>query len=489
MKLLLLLLPFSLIASTTINAKTNVIFIVADDLKPELSTFGSPLPTPNLDKLAEQGTSFSKAYCQLAQCTQSRVSVLTGKRPDTTRVWQLHDKMRALNPGILTLPEHYKNNGYTTASIGKIFDPRSVKNRQKSDEPSWTIPWLPSWKLDYNKSTGKPTAFYQNPETKALIKGHPGYSELKKTLVENEAWMPYESEDVPDDAYSDGAIANQAIKYLKEFSSNDEAFFLAVGFKRPHLPFVAPKKYWDLIESPEKHIAEFQSQSKDGPQISYHTFGELRTYSKTPTSGPVPMDLQIKLVHGYLACTAYIDAQVGKIIDSLEALDLADNTLIVFWGDHGFHLGDHGLWCKHSNFEQATRVPLIIKAPNGIKNNPHSTPVELIDLFPTLCDLSGIEKPAGLDGVSLSKVVNKGAKNKKGFAISQYLRGKNMGYSIRNDRYRYTEWLNGSKDRNNPIAIELYDYKNDPMETTNLSGLEKHQKTIQQMKDDLHSVL
>lgn len=480
--LLLIAIPFFL------SAKTNVLFIVADDLKPEFSVYGSKLPTPHLDQLANEGTSFSKAYCQLAQCTQSRVSLLTGKRPDTTRVWNIKSRMRQLNPGILTLPEHFRKNGYTTAAIGKVFDPRSVENRQNSDEPSWTLPWLPSWKLDYNVSTGKPTAFYQNPETKKLIKGNPGYNELKQILIDNEAWMPYESEDVPDDAYSDGAIANQAIKYLKQFSKSPEPFFLAVGFKRPHLPFVAPKKYWDLAEA-SVEIAEFQEHSKNGPAISYHSFGELRTYSKTPLSGPVAPDLEEKLVHGYFACTAYVDAQVGKIIESVKALNLNDNTLIVFWGDHGFHLGDHGLWCKHSNFEQATRVPLIIKVPGGVVNNPHARPVELLDVFPTLCELSGIATPEGLEGLSLASIVKSNKPNKKGFAISQYPRGKAMGYSIRNDRYRYTEWLNEEKDTNNPIATELYDYDNDPLETINLSGDANYQSVINSMKVDLHSIL
>ncbi len=481
------LLKLILLIPLILPGKTNVLFIVADDLKPEFSALGSKLPTPNLDQLSKEGTSFSKAYCQLAQCTQSRVSLLTSKRPDTTRVWNIKSKMRELNPGILTLPEHFKKNGYTTVSIGKVFDPRSVNYNQLCDEPSWTLPWLPSWKLEHNEITGKPTAFYHNPETKKLIKGYPGYAQLKQTLKDNEAWMPYECEDVPDDAYSDGAIANQAIKYLKQFSKTNEPFFLAVGFKRPHLPFVAPKKYWD-IASEAVELAEFQKHSKNGPEISYHSFGELRTYSKTPTSGPVPKDLQEKLVHGYFACTAYIDAQAGKIINTVKRLNLDDNTLIVFWGDHGFHLGDHGLWCKHSNFEQATRVPLIFKVPGGMANNPHSSPVELLDVFPTICELSGISTPEGIEGVSLASIIKTNATNQKGFAVSQYPRGKVMGYSIRNDRYRYTEWL-WEKDTNNPVATELYDYDNDPLETINLSNDKDYQSIINSMKVNLHSTL
>jgi arylsulfatase A-like enzyme len=366
-----------LIQAQVSNSSPNIIFIAVDDLKPTIGAFGDDLArTPNIDLLAENGTVFLNNHTQQAVCGPARASLMTGKRPDYTKVRDLKTKMRDMVPDIVTIPQFFRDNGYTTVGLGKIFDPRCVD--QFRDKPSWSIPYMPEHKFDYPSDYGPPAmGFYQDPKIKAHIKEL--RNEAKANGVKNLGKYlrdtfkpPFEKTDAPDDAYVDGALAIYANKFLDEYKlESSEPFFLAVGFKRPHLPFTPPKRYWDMYDPSKFKINEFQQNSKNGPRIAYHSSGELRSYITPEISYEVSNsnrvilsdEFQKDLIHGYYASTSFIDAQIGKIMDKLKTTGLDKNTIIVIWGDHGWHLGDHGLWNKHSNFEQATRSPLVILDP------------------------------------------------------------------------------------------------------------------------------
>lgn len=369
-------------ASTSYAAETtekkNILFIAVDDLKPLLGCYGDDLAlTPNIDGLASKGAIFESAYCQQAISGPSRASLLTGKCPDATKVWDLKTLIRKEDTAVVTLPEYFKNSGYFVTGIGKIYDPRTVD--KQTDELSWSESFM-NYEKYLDPAHGKPAnAQYQLKETKQLIRKFT--KEAKESgLVKGREIAAYvqqrikpatESADVPDDAYADGAIAKGAIEFLNGYKG-DQPFFLAVGFKKPHLPFCAPKVYWDKYKRSDMPLAEFTSQAKNSPSFVYHNSGELRSYTDIPSlesftdaaDWKVSPDKSRQLIHGYYASISYIDAQVGKVIEALQANGLDKNTIIVLWGDHGWHLGDHGLWNKHSNFEQATRVPLLIIDPS-----------------------------------------------------------------------------------------------------------------------------
>ena len=478
------------------SSKPNILFIAIDDLKPTIGSYGDKLAiTPNIDAIAKNGTTFLNNHTQQAVCGPSRASLLTGKRPDYTKVWDLKTKMRDMNPDILTIPQYFKQNGYETIGVGKIYDPRCVDNDR--DKPSWSVPFINERELNYPKGYKQPAlGFYQKKKNLARIR------EIKSEAVEKNIQKskinkyirdrykpPYEKGDVPDGAYVDGAIANKSLDLLDEIDTS-KPFFLAVGFKRPHLPFVAPRKYWELYNESEIEIAPYQKKSKNAVDIAYHKAGEMQSY-KTPeityrlnNDGLLELDekLQKKLIHGYYAATSYIDAQIGKIKDKLKQKGLDKNTIIVIWGDHGWHLGDHSLWNKHSNFEQATRSPLIIYDPRINKGFKITTPTEFVDLFPTLSDLANLEIPKNLDGLSLRRQLEGEATTSKIYAVSQFPRKNKMGYSFRTNDYRYTVWVNNKKSTE-PIykedihAEELYDYKKDPLETENKINNKKYEKT------------
>jgi arylsulfatase A-like enzyme len=306
-----------------------------------------------------------------------------------------------------------------------------------------------------------------------------------------------ECADVPDDAYPEGQFANNAIRYMRQLSKEDNPFFLAVGFRRPHLPFVAPKKYWDLYQRDQVPLAAYQQPVINGVDLAYHSFGEMRKYSDIPDlksysdifSDLLPESKQRELVHGYHAAVSYVDAQVGKLMTELDVLGLKENTVIVLWGDHGWHLGDHAMWCKHSNFENAARVPLLYSVP-GVPSGTYNHPVELLDVFPTLCAATDLEIPEQLQGNNLMLVMNKLDSKVKDYAVSQYRRGakmKTFGYSIRNDRYRLTLWMKDFYrlyepfDESYIIAAELYDYEKDPLETENFYNDKRYSEVRSEM--------
>lgn len=480
----------------------NVLFIAVDDLKPAIGAFGDEMAlTPNMDRLAAEGSTFLKAYCQQAVCAPSRASILTGLRPDKTQVWDLKTLIRDKRPDVTTLPQLFKENGYQTHAIGKIFDPRSVDKGH--DKVSWTIPYVEPSQLP-GKGPQPRMGAYQSVENIAQISFFEslaranGLTGNKKNSFIRENFKPStEKADVADDAYTDGRIAASALQKLDEFSSGKAPFMLMVGFKKPHLPFVAPAKYWDLYERKDFELAEWPKKSKKGPAIAYHGIGELGSYTDIPPTlddfDRVSIDKQKELIHGYYASVSFIDAQIGKILKKLEDTGLRENTIIVLWGDHGFHLGDHNLWCKHTNFEQATRAPLIVidpgKAPRVVQ-----APAELLDIFPTICELAGVNPGEEIQGNSLVPLMSGEQANT--FAISQWPSRRNggMGYSLRTGRYRYTEWYETYKS-NQPrsdkqlLAVELYDYEVDPNETKNLSGDKNYTSIVAELQITLHTFL
>ena len=495
------------IFSSAFAQKRNILFIAVDDLKPTIGAFGDKFAiTPNMDKLASEGYVFLNAYTQQAVCGPSRASMLTGWRPDRTKVWDLKTLIRDKNPDVVTLPQYFKENGYTVLGTGKIFDPRSV-NKQY-DEVSWSEPYKFPHELDtYYNNTPPKLGYYQSPEylklykrvTDSLIK-----SGMKSGKVDGYMRKHHkpstEKADVPDNAYEDGAIVLDAINKLDKLAKSDKPFMLMVGFKRPHLPFACPTKYWDMYDESKIPIAPWQEHSVDGPGVAYHTNGELRSYTDIPAyvvdkEGHIAKDKQRELIHGYYAATTFVDTQIGKLLEALKEKGLADNTIIVLWGDHGWHLGDHGLWCKHTNFEQATRLPFLIYDPSK-KPGKTNIPVETLDIYPTLCELAGIKPEPTLQGKSLEPMLD-GKKMDMEYAVSQwpaYRKDDGMGYTIRTERYRYTEWYKdyrstqprGSKK---PSGRELYDYEKDPLETHDFVNDPEYSKVAKEMQDLLHKFL
>ncbi len=490
------------VSSLYASEKPNILFIAVDDLKPDLGCYGnSYVKTPNFDRLAKMGVTFTNSHCNQAVCGPSRASLMTGLRPDRTKVHDLKTKLREVTPWITTLPEHFKNNGYITAGTGKIYDPRSVV---KSDKPSWSMPFR-LYNLDYNSDHPKPvSAAYQGAAYHKAYKeitdaGVSGYGPILKELIKRDLHNAVESEDVPDDAYTDGAIRKEGIKFLRKMKQQDKPFFLAVGFKKPHLPFVAPKKYWDLYKREEIPLAKFQEFAKDAPEFAYQDSNELRSYGGIPAKGKMDEAKSRELIHGYYACVSYIDTQIGMLLDELEKQGLAQNTIVIIWGDHGWHLGDHGIWCKHTNYEQATRSPLIIAGPGINKAKKTHAPTEFVDIFPTLCDLADIPMLENLDGLSAKPVLTGEKEKVKDYAVSQFSRGKAMGYAFRDEQYRYVFWVtNPGKigPKSTPSATfdklraqELYDYKADPLETKNIAKDPAQAERIKAFRAEAQSFL
>ena len=465
----------------------NILFIAVDDLKPLLNTYGhTQMHTPSFDRLAKMGVTFTNAHVQQAVCGPSRASIMTGVFPDRNKVWDLHTNFRESAPDLQSMPEYLISKGFETTAVGKIYHKGSTVPGH--DGPSWSIPHiLPE---NYDPAYGEPAfAYYQNPQTKAkmeeLIKEAKAKGKKRKGAQRNYAFKKFkpstESADVSDEAYQDGIYTIEAIKRLKNLKAGGKPFFLGVGWQKPHLPFIAPKKYWDLYDRTKIDLAAFRGLADGTPKIAYHSFGELRAFSdidnKTKVGTELPEDKQRELIHGYMACISYIDAQLGKLLDALEAEDLVKNTAIVLWGDHGYHLGDHTLWNKHSNFEQATRIPFIFAGPGVAKNVKSDHPVDLVDAFPTLFEMVGVANSPQTEGKSLVPLLDNDPTTtiEQDYAFSQYqrMKGKIMGYSIRTDRYRYTEWHQNSYRSGQPYSegnikgAELYDYEKDPNETKN----------------------
>lgn len=458
------------------SAKPNVLFIAVDDLRTELGCYGHKhIHSPNIDRIAKSGIVFRRAYCQQAVCSPSRSSLMTGTRPDTTKVWDLETHFRRALPGVVTLGEHFKNHGYFVQGMGKIY------HGGFDDPQTWSVPWKSPRVEAYGLESNR--ALIRQKRAAARQAGQTGQAASR-----NARGPAFESSDVPDNTFHDGALAEMAIDALRGIKGKDQPFLLAVGFIRPHLPFVAPKRYWDLYDPAKIKLAPNPFRPKGAPDYAIGDGGEFRVYHEIP-KGPISDDLARQLKHGCYASISYMDAQVGKVLDELERLGLRDDTIIILWGDHGWKLGEHGAWCKHTNVENDANAPLIVSAP-GFKTAGRSTDalVEFVDIYPTLSELAGLPLPAHLEGTSFFPVLNKPNREWKTAAFSQYPRnpgGKRlMGYSMRTDRYRFTRWVSRD-DLSKVDAIELYDHAKDPQENVNLANDPARAKLVSQLASQM----
>ncbi len=435
----------------------NILFVSIDDLRPTLGAYDDPYAiTPNMDKLADQGMVFRRNYCQAAVCAPSRASLMTGLRPDSTRVWHLGDKFRKLHPNIVTMPQHFHQHGYHTVCIGKIF------HNYMPDSISWDEPDLrPAQYLkpEWLKRDGE--TFYVNAETQRKQKIKRDKKVAKRPNYYADGWNngpAWESEDVHDSLYFDGAQTELAKRVLSRLSQKDQPFYLALGYFRPHLPFAVPKKYWDLYDRDSLPMANNPFLPNDAPVMASNSMYELRGYDGFshlvhPSVSQLSEDTARILKQGYYASVSYVDAQLGKIIEHLKDLNLYDNTLIVVWGDHGWKLGEHRSWCKQSNYHIDTHVPLIVYAPDmNNKGRQTYALTELVDLFPSLCELSGIEAPDYLQGSSFVPLLENPERPWKKATFSQFHRrpkvtpdgGRYMGYSIQTEHHHHNVSLSSS---------------------------------------------
>ncbi|WP_200836636.1 sulfatase-like hydrolase/transferase [Roseiconus lacunae] len=449
--------------------RPNVLMILVDDLKPAMGCYGDRFAkTPHLDALTSRGMRFDAAYCNQAVCAPSRFTLMLGSHSTSTGLYGLGSQLRQIIPDAVTLPQHFAKHGYHTESLGKIFH---IGHGNHGDPASFSVPHFKEKVIEYNEpeSTdgGKLTreeAFFTNQQLDRI-----------RSLPRGAA---YESPDVRDDAYADGRVADETIRRLKSAKQRLERdgtpFFIAAGFARPHLPFSAPKKYWDLFDANELPLPQHESLPNDAPGVAGKRGGEITNYKPVPEDANAPFSEELKrnLIHGYYASTAYVDAQIGKVLRGLDETGLADNTIIVLWGDHGFHLGDLGIWTKHTNYEQATRIPIVIVAP-GVTPPKSSTKqlAESVDIYPTLAELAGLPRPTGpqsIDGVSLVPVLENPEARVRDHAFHAYPK-RTLGRAIRTDRYRLVQWKSPQADEAS-AEYELYDYQTDPVETQNLAG-------------------
>lgn len=419
--------------------RPNVLFIAVDDLRPELACYGKKyIHSPNIDKLARRGVLFERAYCMVPTCGASRASLMTGIRPARSRFVSYLTWAEKDAPGITTLNTQFKQNGYNTRSLGKVF------HHPADHAAGWSQPpWRPKGVLPYRRA-----------ENRALLKKQ----QKKGTRKRGPAW---ESADVPDNAYGDGILAERAIKDLGQLKSQEQPFFLAVGFFKPHLPFIAPQRYWDLYDREEIQLPKNYHVPKGAPRESIHSSGELRAYAGIPAKGPVSDETARNLIHGYYACVSYTDAQIGKLLDELDRLELTDNTIVVLWGDHGWNLGEHTLWCKHSCYETSMRIPMIVQAPGITGGQRRAGLTESIDLYPSLCELAGLPLPEHLQGQSFATLMKNPQADWKTAAVGRFRNGD----TIRTDTFRFTEYTDA---KNKLVSAMLYDHTTDPNENTNI---------------------
>lgn len=426
----------------------NILFIAVDDLRPELGTYGvKPVRSPNIDRLAAEGLQFNRAYCNIPVCGASRASILTGTRP-TRNTWiTYHDTIRDMRPDAKTLGKWFRENGYYTIHNSKVM-------HHPGDAPgSWNEEWWPESIASWRDYVGE--------ENLALEREHgrgPAFERLE----------------VPDTAYKDGKTAAKAIRDLEKLKKTGKPFFLATGFVKPHLPFNAPEKYWALYDSSDIVLPQNTSKPENAPGRAMHNWGELRSYYGIPGEGPLSGEMAHKLKHGYYACVSYTDAQVGKILDALEELELAANTIVVLWGDHGWNLREHGLWCKHCNFETSLHAPLIMKGPGIPRGKTTGAITEFVDIYPTLCEMAGLKIPEQAGGNSLLPLISGETGQTDGIAVCRW----KDGYTIIRDSYFYTAWM-GEND--SIYTRMLYDHRYDPNENRNISVNQEHEPLMKEL--------
>jgi len=458
--------------AATPSRRPNVLLICVDDLKPALGCYGDAVAkTPHIDRLAARGMRLDAAYCNQAVCSPSRNNLMLGSRSTSLGVYNLGTNFRAAVPNAVTLTQYFMQHGWRAEGMGKILH---VGHGNTNDDASWSVPYFKEKVIEYlvPASTGgkltREEAFFTNAKAGPVAQ-----------LPKGAAW---ESPDVADNAYGDGRLADEAVQRLRGFKAKpDQPLFLAVGFARPHLPFSAPKKYWDLYDPATLPLPTRTTPPDGAPAYAGKTVGELNNYTPVPERPPLSEELQRTLIHGYYASISFMDAQVGKIIDELDRLALADNTLIALWGDHGWHLGDHGMWTKHTNYEQATRIPILLVAPGVAQPGTHTSALaETVDIYPTLCELAGLPAPTSvpqpMDGRSLVPVLRDPLARTRDHASHAYPKnrgagpqgGEWLGRAVRTTRHRMVEWKKiGAASET--AEFELYDYVADPGETRNLA--------------------
>lgn len=445
--------------------RPNVLMILVDDLKPVFGAYGADwVHSPNLDRLAARGMRFDRAYCNQAVCGPSRYNLLTGLRSTTTGLYDLKTEFREVIPDAVTLMQYFMQHGYRSEGVGKVFH---IGHGNYGDDASWSVPFCPDKVVDYvlEESTGgkltREEAYFSNQMLDRI-----------RSLPRGAAW---EKADVPDEAYADGRIAAEAVRRLRQAAESDTPFFLAVGFAKPHLPFCAPSKYWNLYDPEQFDLTSRDTLPEGAPSYAGKTkIHELTNFKPIPPNGEnIPAEMQRTLIHGYFAALSYMDAQLGKVLDALDRTGLADNTIVMLWGDHGYHFGDHGTWTKHTNYEQDNHIPLIFVAPGVVK--PASVTksfAETVDIYPTLAELAGLpapDVPLGLDGNSLVPVLENPEASVRDHAYHAFNRGMRIGRAVRTDRYRMVEWkVPGAPDV--AAEYELYDYQADKLEQKNLAN-------------------
>lgn len=446
----------------------NVLMILVDDLKPAMGCYGDPIAvTPNMDRLASRGMRFDLAYCNQAVCAPSRFTLMLGAHSTSTGLYGLGSQLRQILPNAVTLPQYFAQHGYHTESLGKVFH---IGHGNQGDSASFMVPHFHEKVIEYldPKSTDggqltREEAYFTNQrlgEIRSLPRG-----------------AAFESPIAEDADYADGRVANETMRRLSaakaRLQDNETPFLIVAGFARPHLPFSAPKKYWDLYQRDQLPMPTFEELPEGAPQVAGKRGGEISNYTPVPTESDQSFsdDLKRDLVHGYYASMSYVDAQIGKVLDELDRLNLADNTIVVLWGDHGFHLGDLGIWTKHTNYEQANRIPIIFASPSLVRSGSSTRQLaESVDIFPTLAELAGLpipHVPQKLDGVSLVPVLKDPAIRVRDHAYHAYPKRK-MGRAIRTERYRLVQWLEEGQSIDK-AEYELYDYQMDPLESRNLA--------------------
>lgn len=462
----------SRLAADDSNAtRPNVLLILVDDLKPALGCYGDPVAiSPRIDALAERGTRFDAAYCNQAVCAPSRFTLMLGSHSTSTGLYGLGSDLRTALPDAVTLPQHFARHGYRTESLGKVFH---IGHGNLGDPVSFGQPHFSEKVIEYVEPGSKGGDLAQLTREEAL------FTNQKLGAIRSlPRGAAFESPDVLDDAYADGRVAAETIRRLRDAESRAEQgtpFFIAAGFARPHLPFSAPKRYWDLYDRDTLPSVPIGTPPQDAPPVAIKRGGEITNYSPVPEDAAIDDDLARTLVHGYYASVSYVDAQIGRVLNELDALGLAESTIVVLWGDHGFHLGDLGIWTKHTNYEQATRIPLLFAGPGVPRGGVTEQLAESVDVFPTLAALAGLPQPTGpqpLDGVSLKPVldglaVGDDTVRVRDYAFHAYPRRK-LGRAIRTERHRLVEWNRIGADSADAV-YELYDYRDGPVERRNLA--------------------
>lgn len=464
-------------AADRLPQRPNVLFLASDDMRPQLGCYGDPVvQSPNIDRLAARGMVFQRAFCQQALCSPSRISLLSGRHPWTTKIYSIGPPLRSTMPDVVTLPQLFKNNGWFARSLGKVY------HVGIDDPDSWSVP---SWVSRKPRYGPEGTAEVQAAAAKLRAEGigDPDKGPQKPFY----AGPAFESPDCEDDELTDGDIAREAVQALGELAKKPEQpFFLAVGFVNPHVPWVAPKRYHDLYDPADIRIPDNRYPPRDAPSYAARSGDDFYWYGNVPKDRNITNQFGTRCLHGYLAAISYVDACVGRVLDELDRLGLRDETVVVFWSDHGYYMGEHNWWGgKHNNYEGATRAPLIVAAP-GMKAAGQTTDalVEFVDIYPTLAELAGLPVPDGLEGTSFAPLLNDRAKPWKGSAISEYPKGGHRGTAMRTDRYRYVEW----RDKSGQLADrELYDHQTDPQENQNVAGKPENAELIERLAAEIEA--